>query len=293
LKNSIEFDIVLVNYQTRESSNSEEQYAYDLAQKYSKKCYTLKASPISNNFEKQARDIRYRFFDKLMLNYDNLIMGHQLNDQLEWLFMRLSKGAGLMELLGLESLSKREKYQIIRPLLKISKNELIEFLNVNKYKYFIDSSNFSDKYERNRFRDEFANSFIDKYRDGVIRSFEYLKNDKAQLLENFREIYRYEELIILKVENIKYKIKAIDLTLKKLGYLLSNAQRNEIIQSNSIVIGGLWAIETQDNLIHIAPYTQIKIPKKYKDIYRKAKIPAKIRPYYYQNSIMPNQVAYS
>jgi len=228
-----------------------------------------------------------------MLNYDNLIMGHQLNDQLEWLFMRLSKGAGLMELLGLESISKREDYYIIRPLLKVSKNELIEFLDVNNYKYFVDSSNFSDKYERNRFREEFSNNFIDKYRDGVIRSFEYLKNDKVQLLENFREIYRYKELIILKIENMKYKIKAIDLTLKKLGYLLSSSQRDEIINLNSIVIGGVWAIETQDNLIYISPYIQTKIPKKYKEIYRKAKIPAKIRPYYYENSIMPNQVAYN
>ena len=228
-----------------------------------------------------------------MVDYDNLLMGHQLNDQLEWLFMRLSKGAGLMELIGLESISNRKDYKVIRPLLQTSKDELLEFLNQNSYKYFVDSSNFSDKYERNRFREEFANSFIDKYRDGVKKSFDYLKTDKAQLTQNFREIYRYQELIILKIENMKYKIKAVDITLKKLGYLLSNPQRNEIIQSNSIVIGGLWAIETQDNLIHIAPYTQIKIPKKYKDIYRKAKIPAKIRPYYYQNSIMPNQVAYS
>ena len=227
-----------------------------------------------------------------MLNYDNLIMGHQLNDQLEWMFMRLSKGAGLMELIGLESISKRANYQIIRPLLKISKSQLLEYLDSNNYKYFIDSSNFSDKYERNRFRKDFVNSFINKYRDGVVKSFNYLKIDKNQLLSNFKEIYRYKELVILRVENINYRIKAIDLTLKKLGYLLSNAQRNEIIKSNSIVIGGLWAIEIQKNLIFISPYYKIIMPKQYKENCRKYKIPPKIRPYCYSNSILINQVAY-
>ncbi|SHO81682.1 tRNA(Ile)-lysidine synthetase [hydrothermal vent metagenome] len=287
---NIDFDIALVNYQTRESSNDEESYAKELANRYFKKCYTLKSPRINSNFEKQARDIRYKFFDKLMQDYDNLIMGHQLNDQLEWMFMRLSKGAGVMELIGLEAISTRKDYQIIRPLLKTSKDELIEFLESNNYRYFVDSSNFSDKYERNRFREEFANSFIEKYRDGVVRSFDYLKIDKAQLLENFREIYRYRELIILRVENMKYKIKAIDITLKKLGYLLSNAQRNEIIKSNSIVVGGLWVIETQENLIFIAPYLKINMPKEYKELCRLEKIPSKIRPYCYKYSILLNQI---
>ena len=225
-----------------------------------------------------------------MLHYNNLIMGHQLNDQLEWMFMRLSKGAGLMELIGLESISKRVNYQIIRPLLKVSKSQLLEYLDSNNYKYFIDSSNFSDKYERNRFREEFANSFIDKNRDGVVRSFDYLKIDKSQLLSNFREIYRYKELVILRVENMNYRIKAVDLTLKKLGYLLSNAQRNEIIKSNSIVIGGLWVIEVQENLIFISPYSKITMPKQYKESCRKFSIPIKIRSYCYLNSILVEQI---
>ncbi len=39
--------------------------------------------------------------------------------------MRLTKGAGLVELIGFNKVSKREKYNIVRPILDISKDELL------------------------------------------------------------------------------------------------------------------------------------------------------------------------
>ncbi|MEA2028532.1 MAG: ATP-binding protein, partial [Campylobacterota bacterium] len=66
LHHNIDFDIALVNYGTRESSEQEEAYAKELAQKYHKKCYTTQAPHIEQNFEKEARDFRYDFFEKLI-----------------------------------------------------------------------------------------------------------------------------------------------------------------------------------------------------------------------------------
>ncbi len=51
------------------------------------------------------------------MDTDNLITAHQLNDQLEWLLMRLVKGAGLVELLGLAPVVERDGYRVVRPLL--------------------------------------------------------------------------------------------------------------------------------------------------------------------------------
>ena len=67
LENNIEFDIAIVNYNLREQSKIEVQYAKDLAKKYNKKCFIkdVKSENISN-FEKEARDIRYKFFNELI-----------------------------------------------------------------------------------------------------------------------------------------------------------------------------------------------------------------------------------
>ena len=119
LENDITFDIALVNYGLREQSIEEEEYAIALGKEYDLEVYTTKAPNYQNNFEKNARDFRYSFFDGLMqeYGYDNLVTAHQLNDQLEWLLMRLAKGAGTSELLGLESISTRKDYTLIRPIL--------------------------------------------------------------------------------------------------------------------------------------------------------------------------------
>jgi len=43
----------------------------------------------------------------------------------------------------------------------------------------------------------------------------------------------------------------------------------------------------QDNLLYIAPYLTTDMPKTFKEACRKAKIPAKVRAYYYQEDITP------
>ena len=62
-------------------------------------------------------------------NYQNLITAHQLNDKLEWFLMQLTKGAGVVEILGYEKIEQRENYKLIRPLINTTKEELLEFLN--------------------------------------------------------------------------------------------------------------------------------------------------------------------
>ncbi len=287
LESNIKFDIALVNYGLREQSIKEEGYALELSKRYNLKAYIKKAPKFSSNFEKNARDFRYSFFKRVIKThkYTNLITAHQLNDQLEWFLMRLTKGAGVSELLGLESISKRDGYNLIRPILHISKDELLAYLKQNGYRYYIDSSNINQKYERNYFRVEFANRLIENYRDGIERSFDYLKEDRDILLSGYREIFHHKELYIIELKNPKILSRIVDIYLKRLGYLLSSAQRDELKRENSIVFGGIWAIEVSDNKIYISPYIKVVIPKKVKEAYRVAKIPPKVRGYFYKEGL--------
>jgi len=287
LAHQIKFDIAIVDYGKREESKKEVAHAKVLARKHKLFCHSINAPLFDTHFEKQARDFRYEFFESLIVTegYDNLLTAHQLNDQLEWLLMRLTKGAGVSELLGLEPVSKKNNYVLLRPLLQYSKEELLHYLHSNDHPYFIDESNRSDKYERNRFRKQFSDALIDKYKDGIRHSFDYLRRDKKRLEKDFEVIYVQKELHIIKLYVHIAKVKATDLSLKELGYLLSASQRHQIEKEDSLVIGGKWAVEIQGDILYIAPYLTTDMPKKFKEKCRIKKIPVKIRPYIFKENI--------
>jgi len=287
IEHGISFDIAIVDYGTRAQAKLELEYARALAAKHTLICHTAQAPKFNRHFEQNAREFRYGFFDSLIQehNYDNLLTAHQLNDQLEWLLMRLTKGAGVSELIGLESITDKKNYSIIRPLLQCTKQELIEYLETNNHKYFIDDSNKSRTHERNRFRLDYSDRLLSEFGTGIKRSIDYLREDKHLLSKNYKTIQTIGQLHIIKLYNIASKSKAADITLKRSGYLLSSAQRTEIESNDSIVIGGKWAVELRGDILYIAPYSQINIPKQTKEKYRLAKIPPKIRPYMFENNI--------
>jgi len=287
IEHNIPFDIALVNYGTRANSDKEEAHALALAKQYDLTCHTIKAPRFTTQFETNARVFRYDFFEELIrkYGYDTLLTAHQLNDQLEWLLMRLSRGAGLSELIGLETVSQREGYRLVRPLLAYSKEELLSYLQTNDHPYFVDESNADEQYERNRFRKQFSDPLMAKYKEGIRRSFGYLKEDKADLESAFERVFSQKKLRVLRLHTLNAKAKAADLTLKELGYLLSAAQRREISKAQSLVIGGIWVVEQQGDLLYIAPYATTAMPKDFKEQCRHLKIPLKIRPYLFAEDI--------
>jgi tRNA(Ile)-lysidine synthase len=279
---SIEFDIALVNYQTREQSFKEEEYAKTLAKNFNKKCYIFTCKLKSNNFEHNARITRYKFFQDIITkhSYDNLLTAHHLNDKFEWFLMQLSKGAGAVELSGMNEIEENSNYKTIRPLLAIEKNEILKFLHVNKIKHFLDSSNDEEKYFRNRIRKEFASSFCKQFSSGIKKSFNYLEKDKERLLPKIIE--QNKQLYILKRdEDDLINIRGIDKVVKKLGVLLSSAMRDEILRTKDCIVSSKIAISFNENKIYICPLVKIKMDKKFKEKCRLEKIPTKIRPYLY------------
>ena len=278
----VEFDIALVNYQTRDQSDEEEIYAKELAKKFGKKCYTSTCKLESNNFEHNARTARYEFFDQIIKenSYKNLLTAHHLNDKLEWFLMQLSRGAGAVELSGMSEIEENNRYKTIRPLLHISKDEISEFLKTNQIKHFLDSSNSDKKYFRNQIREEFANSFCKQFASGIKKSFTYLEEDKKRLLPEIIE--QNKNLYILKRdEDDLINIRGIDRVVKKLGILLSKEMRDEIIRTKDCIISSKIAISFSKEKIYICPAVSMTMDKKFKDKCRVEKIPSKIRPYLY------------
>ena len=293
----ISFDLAMVNYQTRDQSDEEAAYAKKLARKDSKTLHLLihPLDPKSSRFEARARNIRYAWFETLMRKhgYDRLVTAHQLDDMLEWHLMQLCRGAGCVESVAMAPVEERElkigkreseyqRYLLVRPLLFTPKAELSAYLQRKSIRYFIDESNASDRHTRNRFRKEAAHFLIKESAQGIARSFRYMLQDRRRLLEK-NTLYRHGDLLLLaQSEDTNEAVRTVDRALKRLGYLLSAAQRREISMRRDLVVGGRWAIVFETDKIWIAPYLRTKMDKRFKERCRRARIPAKIRPYLFE-----------
>ncbi len=107
-----------------------------------------------DNFHNEARSVRYNFFEELVMNYGAkyLMTAHQGDDLIETILMRIVRGSTLKGYSGFSRIVDKGTYKIVRPLITVTKDEIMEFDKVNGIKYAIDQSNNEDHYTRNRYR---------------------------------------------------------------------------------------------------------------------------------------------
>lgn len=290
-QHNIDFDIIIVNYNLREQSKEEVKYAQELATFFSKKCFVHNVNNLSldtSNLEEKCRNIRYSYFQEIYAeySYDNLLIGHQLNDRLEWLLMQFSKGSGLNELLSMNSELLYGNMQIYKPLFNTSRNEIEQYLNDNTLPHFIDETNFHTHYQRNEIRNSFVNEFVKKYTSGVKNTFKYLNNDKKSI--PLRDIsFTSEEFNFFeKDEDETNNFRTIQAILKKqFNKSLSHKEFNEIVKSNyNFVISNRINIElSQDGLIYICEFIadkKINLSDKQKEFFKLRNVPLKTRRYF-------------
>lgn len=104
----------------------------------------------NQSIEEAARNLRYNFFEEIsnQEKVDYIITAHNSDDNTETVLLNLIKGTGLSGLSGIPI--KRGK--IVRPILSLSKKEILEFLELNKINFRIDKSNYEVDFERNKLR---------------------------------------------------------------------------------------------------------------------------------------------
>ncbi|MDQ1244463.1 MAG: tRNA(Ile)-lysidine synthase [Campylobacterota bacterium] len=288
LEHNIPFDIAIVDYGVREQSKEEVAYAQELAKTHHLTCHLLNAPKIEKNFEAKAREIRYNFFEELILKYkyENLLTAHHLGDRFEWMLMQFCKGAGCAELVGMQKEQKRGFYTLVRPLLHLDKKELLVYLHANKRVYFEDESNMDEDIKRNSFRHNYSLGLLEKYLGGIKKSFEYLDEDRAMLIEDIVVHSVGDFAYFKRSHNARADIFAIDKYLKSQLYMLSAKEREFLKSKTSLVVGRKFVIALTQEHIFVVPYEQepLKMDTKFKERCRVLKIEPKLRPYLYKNS---------
>ncbi len=102
--------------------------------------------------EVACRELRYDFFYNILedTGFDRIAVAHNSDDQAETVLLNLMRGSGVS---GLRAM-KPDTGSIIRPLLKISRKEILQYLEQKGQDYVTDSTNLESEYRRNFLRNE-------------------------------------------------------------------------------------------------------------------------------------------
>ncbi|MFH5186687.1 tRNA lysidine(34) synthetase TilS [Paenibacillus sp. TAB 01] len=176
-----------VNHQFRmEESEREAAYVADLANRLGLPCEIARLDvpryieETGKNSQVAARELRYGFLHEAAVRFGahKIAMAHHADDQAETLLMRLLRGTGPAGLSGIPAQRAEQKVELVRPLLRIYKSEIVSYCEEAGLVYYTDSSNLDTKYFRNEVRLEVL-PYLRRFNDQLPQSLNRLSRMMA------------------------------------------------------------------------------------------------------------------
>ncbi len=238
IKENINFKIVCahINHNIRKASYKEEESLkkYCVEKKLIFETMTIEKYS-DDNFHNEARNIRYDFFKELARKYkaNYIVTGHHGDDLIETILMRIVRGSTLSGYAGFKQVINLGEYKLIRPLITMTKADILKYNKINNVPYAVDASNKNNNYTRNR------------YRKNILP---FLKKEEALVHEKFLKFSEtlsfYDDHIKKETNNYILKVlKSNKLDIKKFNSLDFIWQKN--------IINNILKKFYQDDLIFI------------------------------------------
>ncbi len=170
--------VLHVNHMLRGvESDEDEEFVRSLAKKHSVPLIVERVDVSSlkkrgESLEEAARRLRYEVFSKYDSEYDYFFTAHNLDDNVETVIFNFFRGTGVRGLAGIPPV--RGKF--IRPLLEVSRGEILDFIRREGIPFRIDATNFDTVYTRNLIRHEilpylsrkFGRDLIDRFARNIV-----------------------------------------------------------------------------------------------------------------------------
>ena len=230
-----------INHNIRKQSIIEENYLKEYCQKHNLIFETMTIKEYKeNNFENEARKIRYNFYEEILKKYhsNQLFLAHHGDDLIETILMKIERGSNIEGYAGIKRISKLPNYTIIRPLLPYTKEDIKNYNKSHNITYYIDSSNTNIDYTRNWYRHKVLPILKERKKDIHLSFLKY-----SETLQEYNEYI--DRTIQEKIPNI-YQNNTINIDVLNredpfiqkniLYYIMNNLYNNKsnIITSKHI-----------------------------------------------------------
>ena len=183
--------IAHANHKQRgEESEKDQQFVQTLADhlNFPFHCQTLpvESETATEGLESALRDLRYQWFGELagQTGARYVMTAHNQNDQTATVLFRLMRGTGIQGLTGIPRQRRLiEGVTLLRPMLNISRDEIMEYLNEIQQPTRLDASNNSSKFTRNRIRNELIPKIKTDFAPQLDQRIESLSAQAAECQE--------------------------------------------------------------------------------------------------------------
>jgi tRNA(Ile)-lysidine synthase len=248
----IELVIAHINHSLRGGESlRDEAFIKNIAQEVNLPCLITRLDPDEYqkirgiSLQEKARQLRYSFLNEVLEKEhgDKIALGHNADDQAETLLLWLIRGTGTR---GLSGIPPVRGNIFIRPLIEVERTEIEEFLAQRRLEYIRDSSNYENKYLRNRIRYELIPYLKSNYNPQLVSTLKQTSNilrAEEEFLEDICEKYGEECLIrkenksiIFNVEKLKYFPLAIQLRMLRKGILSIKGNLRQITYKHILSI---------------------------------------------------------
>ena len=174
----------------QEHSEELEKAANNIAKKLKINHQVLDSDLELGSSETKMREVRYELLLKDLKNGETLLTGHTLSDKVETFFLNLLRGTRVQ---GLKS-TPHVIDNIERPLINISKKEILTYAKENKIEYLDDLTNFENKILRNWIRNELIPEVDKRLPGNVEEKISLLINEIETIFENNSLNFKYIKL---------------------------------------------------------------------------------------------------
>lgn len=283
---------VYINHQLSPHSKVWQEHAQQLCATYHIDflAYDIEPAAQSTNLEEYLREARYAVFKRLILSeQDYLLTAHHQNDQVETFFYRLFRGSSLKGLAAMKMIQPFAKGYIFRPLLNISRQDLLQYAQSHGLSWVEDESNRDERFDRNFIRhqvlpliktrwdsiDQNACRLIANCRESEILLHELAEIDLSNLsLNNNRSILNLNQIKQLSQERqynlLYYWLKRLQPNRVLLEHILKNIIQAKTDASPLMEFSGFQIRRYQEKLYLISQ--PISIPANFEmswDIHQK------------------------
>jgi tRNA(Ile)-lysidine synthase len=166
--------------------------------------------------EADARRARYAALREIAerAGADRVVTAHTADDQAETVLLRLVRGAGLRGLSGMAPLSRVQGIRIARPLLAVSREQVLEYLHRHEIPYRTDATNAETAAARNYVRHEIVPRLQARLnpavREALLRAGSNFREADAYLERRAARIFKR---LLLERDEVKISLDAPGLLL--------------------------------------------------------------------------------
>ncbi|GIP24819.1 tRNA lysidine(34) synthetase TilS [Paenibacillus sp. J22TS3] len=247
-----------------------------------------------------AREKRYEFLHRTAQHYNasSIALAHHGDDQAETVMLRLLRGTGMSGLAGMRVKRREKNVELIRPLLRIYKTDLIQVCRNSGLEYVTDSSNLSNKYARNAVRLDvlpFLGQYNGQLAESLNRLAEVAGEEDDYMQQAVKEAYaamvsqvqggscfpvkEFARLhVALQRRLIKLILNYLPLNTDDMDFVKIEAIREGVLQEHptnwTLDLGGGLRCIREYNTVSILPETTDQVKQEY--TYRLEEVPARL-----------------